>query len=177
MPTAGRQLFDKFTARLLSHEGGYSDVRADPGNWTGGSVGVGQLKGTKFGIAANTYPQLDIKNLTRAQAIEIYFNDFWLASKADRLPGAVAFSALDGAINSGPKRSIQWLQRAAGVADDGLWGAVSAAAVSKADPNDLLLRYNAYRLDFMTRLRNWKDASAGWARRIAQNLLYGAEDN
>jgi lysozyme family protein len=172
-----RQLFDKMIDRALSHEGGYSDNPKDPGNWTGGRVGVGKLLGTKFGIAANTYPTLDIKNLTRAQAIEIYHRDFWLACKADLLPAAVAFSALDGAINSGASRSIQWLQRAAGVADDGRWGPMTAAAIAKADPNDLLLRYNAYRLDFMSRLKNWKDASTGWARRISQNLLYGAEDN
>lgn len=172
-----RQLFDKMIDRVLSHEGGFSDDRRDPGNWTGGVVGVGKLLGTKFGIAANTYSHLDIRNLTRKQAVEIYFRDFWQAAKADKLPSAVAFSALDGAINSGARRSIQWLQRAAGVADDGLWGPVTAAAVAKVDPNDLLLRFNAYRLDFMTRLSNWKTASAGWARRISQNLLYGAEDN
>ncbi|WP_101927136.1 MULTISPECIES: glycoside hydrolase family 108 protein [Luteimonas] len=172
-----RALFDKMIDRVLSHEGGFSEDRTDPGNWTGGRVGAGKLLGTKFGIAANTYPTLDIRNLTRKQAVEIYHRDFWLASKADRLPAAVAFSALDGAINSGARRSIQWLQQAAGVADDGLFGPRTAAAVAKADPNDLLLRYNAARLDFMTRLGSWKSHGAGWARRIAQNLLHGAADN
>lgn len=172
-----RALFDKMIDRVLSHEGGYSADRNDPGNWTGGRVGVGKLNGTKFGIAANTYPTLDIRNLTRAQAIEIYHRDFWLASKADRMPPAVAFSVLDGAINSGVRRSVQWLQQAAGVADDGVYGPRTAAAVAKADGNDLVLRYNAARLDFMTRLASWKHHGAGWARRIAQNLQYGAVDN
>lgn len=53
--------FDKAFDRLIGHEAGYSNDRRDPGNWTGGIVGKGQLKGTKFGIAANTYPNLDIK--------------------------------------------------------------------------------------------------------------------
>ena len=169
--------FDAYIERVLAHEGAYSDDRSDPGNWTGGRVGSGVLKGTKYGIAANTYPNLDIRNLTRDQAVEIYRRDFWEASQADELPGAVAYSALDGAVNSGPRRSIQWLQAAAGVADDGLWGPVTAEAVACTDPNDLLLRYNAARLDFMTRLRNWPDHGRGWARRIAQNLRFGAADN
>lgn len=169
--------FGTYIDRLLSHEGGFSDDERDPGNWTGGRVGAGVLKGTKFGIAANTYPTLDIVNLTRDQAVAIYKRDFWDTVRGDSLPSAVAFSALDGAVNSGVGRSIMWLQRAAGVADDGKWGPVTADAIACTDPNDLLLRYNAYRLDFMTRLKNWPDASRGWARRIAQNLLFGAGDN
>lgn len=47
--------FDKAFNRLIGHEAGYSNDRRDPGNWTGGKVGIGTLKGTKFGIAANTY--------------------------------------------------------------------------------------------------------------------------
>ena len=56
--------FPPFIDRLLSHEGGYSSDRQDPGNWTGGQVGLGELKGTKFGIAANTFP-CDHLHLTR----------------------------------------------------------------------------------------------------------------
>lgn len=170
-------LFAKFMGRLLPVEGGFSIRREDPGNWTGGHVGVGELKGTKFGIAANTYPHLDIANLTWPGAQAIYKRDFWDKVRGDTLPNAVAYSALDGAINSGPMKSIMWLQEAAGVADDGLWGPVTAMAVASTDPNDLLLRYNGRRLLFMTRLSNWQDASRGWARRIAANLLFGAEDN
>lgn len=164
-------------ARLQPIEGGYSDRRDDPGNWTGGQIGVGILKGTKYGVAANTYPHLNIKALTWEQAKAIYRTDFWDKVRGDTLPGAVAYSALDGAINSGPQRSIMWLQRAAGVADDGLWGPVSALAIKQIDANDLVLRYNAARLDFMTRLKNWPAASRGWARRIAHNLNFAAEDN
>lgn len=169
--------FTRYIDRILGHEGGYSSDSKDPGNWTGGRVGVGELRGTKFGIAANTYPTLDIKNLTRADAVAIYERDFWQAIGAERLPGAVAFSALDGAVNSGIQRSVLWLQRAAGVADDGRWGPVTQAAVLAADPNDLAMRYNAERLDFMTRLTNWAEHGRGWARRIAANLRFAAEDN
>ena len=169
--------FPTFIDRLLSHEGGYSRDRNDPGNWTGGAVGVGTLKGTKFGVAANTYPHLDIKNLTRDQAIAIYRRDFWDRARCDRLPGAVAFQLLDGAVNSGIAQASRWLQRAARVADDGLIGPVSLAAIKATDPNDLVYRFNADRIEFMTRLKNWKHHGAGWMRRIAQNLRFAAIDN
>jgi Putative secretion activating protein len=166
-----------FIDRLLKTEGDYSGDRSDPGNWTGGRVGVGILRGTKFGISASSYPNLDIKALIREDAVAIYNRDFWMQCQADNLPEAVAYSALDGAVNSGVFRSIQWLQKSAGVADDGKWGPFTEAAIKRADPNDLLLRYNAARLDFMTRLVAWDTQGKGWARRISKNLLYGAEDN
>lgn len=169
--------FPVFIDRLLSHEGGYSADRNDPGNWTGGRVGVGALKGTKYGIAANTYPHLDIKTLTRAQAVAIYRSDFWERARCDRLPAAVAFQLLDGAVNSGINQSARWLQRAVGVADDGLIGPATIAAIRAADPNDVVLRFNGHRIDFMTRLRNWRHHGAGWMRRIAANLHFAAEDN
>ena len=157
--------FDEFIERLLSHEGGYVNDPRDPGGET------------QWGISKRSYPSLNIKALTRDQAIAIYRRDFWEKSNADKLAPAVGFNVLDGAVNSGISRSIQWLQKAAGVADDGVWGKVTAAAVAKADPNDLVLRYNAARLDFMTRLSTWNAFGKGWARRIAANLNYGAQDN
>lgn len=169
--------FPSFIDRLLSHEGGYTNGRRDPGNWTGGKVGMGELKGTKFGIAANTYPKLDIKNLTRTQAVEIYRRDFWERSRCDRLPGAVSFQLLDGAVNSGIAQASRWLQRAAQVADDGMIGPASLAAIKATDPNDLVYRFNAERIEFMTRLKNWPVHGAGWMRRLAGNLRYAALDN
>ena len=169
--------FDVSIARLLSHEGGYSDVRSDPGNWTGGRVGAGVLKGTKFGIAANTYPTLDIKNLTWEKAKAIYRRDFWEAAKCHLLPNVVSYQLLDGAVNSGIPRATAWLQRAARVADDGLLGPVSLKAIKTADPNDLVLRFLGFRLEFMASLSTWASFGKGWARRIANNLITAAEDN
>jgi len=57
---------------VLKEEGGLSLDRHDKGNWTGERVGVGALKGTKYGIAASSYPDLDIRHLTVEQAGAIY---------------------------------------------------------------------------------------------------------
>jgi lysozyme family protein len=44
--------FDKAMLPLIEHEGGFQNDPDDSGNWTGGKVGVGELKGTKWGICA-----------------------------------------------------------------------------------------------------------------------------
>jgi len=41
---------------------------------------------------------------------------------------------------------------------------------------DVLARFNAERLDFYTKLTKWPTFGKGWARRVAGNLRYGAED-
>lgn len=163
-------IFDTLIERVMPHEGGYlspeeAKRQGDPGGET------------KFGISKRAYPNVNIKDLTRQQAIELYRKDYWNDIQGDSLPPAVAYAMLDAAINSGETRAIMWLQRAAGVAEDGKYGPVSKAAVAVANPADLMLKIMAYRLDFMTRLSNWSINSKGWARRIAAVLLYGAEDN
>lgn len=168
--------FDQFIARILSHEGGYSADRNDPGNWTGGKVGSGQMKGTKYGIAANTYPNEDIKGLTLEKAKAIYRRDFWGKIKGDQLPPAVAFQVLDGAINSGVQRSVKWLQVASGASADGIIGPRTLQAANGGSTLAIVLGYNAARLEFMTGLSNWKHHGAGWARRIAANLKHAAGD-
>jgi lysozyme family protein len=157
--------FDEAFERTVGHEGGYVNDPADPGGET------------QWGISKRAYPGLDIKTLTRDDAREIYRRDFWNRINADRLHGAVAFQLFDFAVNSGIETSIRYLQRALGVADDGHWGPISQAAADRVSDADLIMLLNAERLDFMTRCKNWPDASRGWARRIAQNLRYGAADS
>jgi lysozyme family protein len=167
--------FDKAFSRLVSHEGGFTEDPKDPGNWTGGKVGVGVLKGTKFGIAANTYGHLDIKNLTLEQAKAIYLADFWDILGAAH--PAIKFQLFDAAVNHGQSNAIRILQRAVKVGDDGEWGKVSQAALDAMDYQDVLLRFLAYRLKFWTALQKFDTYGRGWSNRCAENLLLAAEDN
>jgi lysozyme family protein len=156
--------FDEFIERLLGHEGGYVNDPRDPGGET------------QWGIAKRSYPHVNIRTLSRDGAIAIYRRDFWQRIDGDSLPPAVAFQVLDAAVNHGITPAIRWLQLAVGVADDGIFGPVSAAAVCRADPCDLVMRFLAERLDFYTRLSTWPVYGRGWARRVAGNLRYGAAD-
>lgn len=169
--------FDEAFDRLIGHEGAFSDDPRDPGNWTGGRVNVGQLKGTKFGIAANTYGDLDIRSLTLAQAKVIYHRDWWLKAGADEFHPAIVFQMWDFAVNAGMDTAKRALQYAAGVAGDGQVGPLTIAAVKAAALNDILLRFNAYRLRHYTSLSTWGTYGKGWANRTAGQLDYAAKDN
>lgn len=151
--------------RLIGHEQGYVNNPNDPGGET------------NWGISKRSYPLLDIKNLTRDQSKEIYLRDFWNRINADKLPDGVAYQLFDFAVNSGIETAVRYFQRALGVADDGHWGTFSQAAADQASESDMIMGLNAERLDFMTRLSNWPNASKGWARRVSQNLRYGVQDS
>lgn len=101
---------------ILSHEGGFQNIHNDRGNWTSGKVGVGQNKGTKFGITAMSYPNLDIKNLTLDDAKAIYKRDFWDAIAGDKLYPGLALVAFDTAVNSGVGTAKKFLNQ---VSNDG----------------------------------------------------------
>ncbi len=168
-------MFDLAFERLIGHEGGYSDDPRDPGNWTGGKCGSGLLKGTKFGIAANSYGHLDIKNLTLDQAKTIYREDFW--DVIGQAHPSIKFQLFDAAVNHGRGNAIRILQRAVKVADDGQWGRVSQAALDAMDHNDVLLRFLAHRLKFWASLEKFDTYGRGWTVRGAENLLLASEDN
>ena len=157
--------FEQASARLLGHEGGYVNDPNDPGGET------------NWGISKRSYPNVDIKALTRDEALAIYKRDYWDRVRADQMPEALRFQVYDFAVNSGIETAIRYYQRALGVADDGHWGAVSRTASQTMPVTDQLFRLNAERLDFMTRLSNWPHASRGWARRIVANLRFSAEDS
>lgn len=108
-------------------EGGFSGDRYDRGNWTSGQVGIGALKGTKFGISAMSYPSLDIKNLTWDQAKEIYLNDFWIKYRIGEIYAPIRLFVLDSVINHGGAGGIKLLQRVCGVKQDGVVGPVTIA--------------------------------------------------
>lgn len=169
--------FERFFDRLIGHEAGFSSDTKDPGNWTGGKVGVGVCRGTKFGIAANTYPDLDIKNLTLDQAKAIYKRDWWDALDAEKINSAIVYQMWDFAINSGMSTAKRELQRAVDVATDGKIGAITIAKINLMELNDVLMRYNANRLYYMTCLSTWPTHGKGWVRRVVGNLRYAAVDN
>lgn len=169
--------FDEAFDRLIGHEGNFTDDRRDRGNWTSGVIGRGQLKGTKYGISAMTYPHLDIKNLTLDQAKSIYKQDWWDRLDADHIDSAIVFQVWDFAINAGMSTAKRKLQSAVGVADDGIIGPITLSAVNKMDLNDVLMRFNAQRLDYYTRLSTWSTYGKGWTRRVAGQLNYASIDN
>ncbi len=150
--------------RVLNVEDDYVNNPNDPGGET------------KWGISKRSYPNLNIRDLTREQAIALYKRDFWDRINLDTMPFGVAYQLLDFAVNSGSVTALRTIQRSVGVADDGHIGPHTLDAISKAEPHVLIMNFLAERLVFMTGCKNWADAGKGWARRIAADLKFGAQD-
>ncbi|NYT81457.1 glycoside hydrolase family 108 protein [Alcaligenaceae bacterium] len=160
--------FDVAFERLIGHEGGYVNHPDDPGGET--NWGITLRTARESGYTGS------MRNLTREQAREIYRVAYWQRARCDEFDGAIAFQVFDAAVNHGIGNSIRFLQRAAGVADDGAIGPVTMAAVRAMTVTDVLARFNAARLEFYTKLSTWPSFGKGWARRVAGNLNYGADD-
>lgn len=110
----GRDVFERAFAFTIGHEGGFGKDPNDKGNWTGGLVGAGELKGTKFGISAAAYHHLDIENLTLADAKEIYLRDYWQRLRLESVEHApLGVKLFDVAVNCGVGKAIELLQLAA----------------------------------------------------------------
>ncbi len=157
--------FDVAIERILGHEGGYVNNPSDPGGET------------QWGISKRSYPSLAIKSLTRDEAKEIYRRDFWRRIHGEEMYDGIAFQALDFAVNSGVETAVRKLQRAAGVADDGIWGPITQRAVAAKVESDLIMLFAAERLEYWASLSSFAVFGRGWVRRAAANLRYGAEDS
>ena len=139
-------------AFVRKYEGGFSNIRSDPGNWTGGKVGVGLLKGTKYGVAANSHPHLDIASLTMEQADAIFKTEYWDTIGGDAMPMGVDMVSFDVSVNSGPGKARQWY--------------VDARAASQ-QPLEQIKTICSRRLSFMHGLRAWSQFGKGWSARVS----------
>jgi len=155
--------FEKAFEKLLGHEGGFVDHPRDPGGAT--RYGITQRVARAHGY------QGEMRELPAAEARRIARIAYWDAVRADEVPDAVRYDLFDAAYHSGPEQATKWLQRAAGVDDDGKLGPKTLLAVRMADPQLLAKRFNGHRLRFMTDLKTWGSFGKGWARRVAANLL------
>lgn len=101
-------------AAVVSVEGGFTQDPKDRGNWTTGVIGQGELKGTKYGISAMSYPTVDIKNLSQDQATALYIMDYVNKPGFDGvilLSPAVGHKVVDAGVNVGSARSSRWFQQ------------------------------------------------------------------
>jgi len=148
--------FDKAISAVLAHEGGYCHDSADPGGET------------NFGICKREYPDLDIRNLTKEQAIEIYRRDYW-RQYMDAMPYIIGAKLFDCSVNIGHVQANRLLQRAVGVIDDGVIGHYTIEAVNKDNPDLLLARFIGGISRFYTKLAERKPEMAkflkGWLTR------------
>lgn len=139
---------------VLSHEGGLSDDPLDPGGLT------------RWGISQRAYPELDIRQLTREQAIDLYREDCWERLRCGDLPPAVAVALFDTAVNQGAGSAVRMLQQSLGVTTDGLIGPRTIAAAYGVPAGDLLVDFLARRAVRYAETPTFPHFGRGWMRRL-----------
>lgn len=102
--------FDRAIGFILEEEGGYNNLSSDKNGET------------NWGISKKSYPHLDIKNLSRDAAIEIYRRDHWNIIKGDSLPELVSVVLMDMSVNHGSNKAILMFQEVIGAKQDGRIG-------------------------------------------------------
>ena len=153
--------FDDIIEVVLHHEGGYVNDPDDPGGET------------NFGIAKRSHPDVDIANLTKEGAKEIYKEHYWDRNKVEDLPEDLRHIYFDMCVNQGRGRAVKIMQRAANAkgADlvvDGGMGPKTIAAMDGVE----LQRVRAYRVkyyaDLVTRKPDLEKFYFGWFRRALE---------
>jgi lysozyme family protein len=156
--------FEDAIESVLLNEGGYT--------WNANDAG-GE---TSFGISKRSYPDLNIKTLTRDAAKEIYRRDYWMFDGIDDQP--VATKLLDMCVNMGKTRAITLLQRGLCIRwgyklkVDGKYGAETEKAANEAHLDDIMNELRTQSVLFYASLVSANKSNApfflGWVRRGCQ---------
>lgn len=125
---------------------------------------------TKYGIAKNANPDLDIRNLNWEDAKGVYYRRYWMNGSCNKLPPRVAVLHFDGCVNHGVGRANKFLQRALGVTVDGVIGSITAAKAFSVDEIELCHSICNQREDFYRTIVTNNPSQgrylSGWLRRI-----------
>ena len=153
--------FEEIINKVLEHEGGYVNDPSDLGGET------------NYGITKRFYPDVDIKNLTREQAKDIYKRDYWDKNRVESLPENLWYIFFDMCVNMGRRTAVKILQRAANSSGhrlevDGGMGPVTVKGLQNLSVD----RVRAYRVKYYVDLINSKPEQEkfyyGWFRRTME---------
>jgi lysozyme family protein len=156
--------FLRVLALVFRSEGGYVDHPADPG----GATNYGITLATLSACRGRRCTKDDVRELTAEEAGEIYRSRYWDKARCDELPAGIDYAVFDAAVHSGPGRAVRMLQKALGVAPDGIVGPMTLAAARRSDPRAVIAAICNQRLSVLRRLPGWAVFGRGWSRRVAQ---------
>ena len=159
----------QLATQIVAREGGFVNDPDDPGG------------ATNFGVTIHTLRRLrpnqrvtvqDVRDLTRAQAIEIYIEHYFTRPRIAELPEPLWPSVFDMYVNAGANavRILQRLlvQMGIHVAVDGIIGPHTIAATHRAydmAPAHLVDAYGIARRDYYYAIADRRPASRKFARR------------
>ena len=157
--------YDAALARLLQHEGGYTNHPDDPGGPTNFGITIADYRR----YAQPDATAADVRAMPVDVAKTIYRKRYWDAQRCDDLPAGIDYAVFDYGVNSGIGRSGKVLRRVLGMPDEA--GTVTDAVVAAARAADAAAVITAIcneRLRFLKSLKTWDVFGKGWGRRVAE---------
>ena len=156
--------FEKCLEHLLRSEGGYSDHPQDPG----GRTNLGVTQDVWEDWIDRAVSEDEMKALTPNKVAPLYRELYWDRIKGDKLPSGVDYVVFDAAVNSGVSRAAKWLQTTVGSVADGAIGEQTLKLVMLTNPQMLIDKYSAIRLEFLKGRSTWPTFGKGWERRVEE---------
>jgi uncharacterized protein (TIGR02594 family) len=154
--------FDACLPVIQKWEGGWSDHPEDNGGAT--MRGVTQRVYEEYKGRPVTKDEL--RNITDAEVRDIFKAGYWDVAKCDDFRPGVDLVVFDAAVNSGPSRSVKWLQMAIGASVDGVVGPETRWKASQIDPLDVISKAIDIRMAFLRSLDDWPHFGRGWTNRV-----------
>lgn len=168
---ATRDAFAEALKVVLVLEGGKVDDPHDPGGRT--NQGITQRVYTAWRQRRHL-PALDVFKIADAEVEAIYRDQFWVPSGASQMSPGIDLVVFDGAVHSGQRQSVKWLQRALGFDNsagrrvDGFIGSMTIAAVEADIDHDRLIEKAIDRREtFLLALKTFPRYGRGWLKRIS----------
>ena len=159
-----KENFEAALKALLKHEGGFVNHPQDPG----GMTNLGVTKRVWQDYVKREVDESEMRSLTPEAVAPLYRGMYWDAVRADSLPAGVDLVAFDCAVNAGPRQAAKFLQRAAGVKDDGAIGPATLEAVRARDSKEMIESFSEQRLNFLKALPTFSTFGKGWTRRVEE---------
>lgn len=135
-------------------EGGYVNDPIDPGGET------------RYGISKRQYPELDIKDLAKGHAKDIYKRDYWNKCMCEGLPDILRLMVFDCAVNQGANYAARTLQDLVKAKEDGIIGPKTLENIAQFNPERLLERFALRRLERYYSNKNFFRYGKGWLNRL-----------
>ena len=167
------QTITDIAKEIVAREGGYVNDPDDPGGATKYGVTIGTMRRLGLDLDGNDrIDTADVKQLSVAQAVDIFIQDYFKRPKLDRLPKAIQASVFDMYVNAGSNavRILQKLLNEIGfdLSVDGKIGPQTASAAHKAQkmmPNHFADAYGIERRNYYYALADRRASSRKYAIR------------
>ncbi|UPG72801.1 hypothetical protein MVG78_00940 [Roseomonas gilardii subsp. gilardii] len=160
-PDSAEARFDRCLAIVLQQEGGFVNDPQDPG----GATNMGITREVLSAFRDRAVSVEEVRDLSRAEAREIYRARYWTPMRCADLPPGVDLGVFDFGVNAGPSRAVKMLQRAVGVTADGSVGPITLAAARTLESERLIASFSEARLAYYRSLDGFARFGRGWTSR------------